>query len=263
VNSLEEATYRFLAVGAHQPKAMPADVTTTTLRIPAPARWRDGPEIAVRVHRRGNGPAALLQHGWRGQAADLHALSTMLAGAGFSVWMPDLPGHGHSDGAHLSIPLAAVTMQAVQQLSGPFALAVAHSFGGACLVHALTGSLAADRVAVLAAPTHYGHFARLAARQAGMPALLLDAWLDHLGKTIGADPDLIDMKRQASGLTVPALLAHSRDDPVVPFAAMAEVAAVWPGAIWRPLEGVGHYRLLEDAALLDEIGRFATRTSSA
>ena len=35
------------------------------------------------------------------------------------------------------------------------------------------------------------------------------------------------------------------------------------GSTWRPLDGLGHFRLLDDAPLLDEIRRFATRVNSA
>jgi len=229
----DEATRRFLSVGDRTPKPLPAGVETLTLRLPSPADWPDGPELALRVHVRGTGPAALLVHGWRSQAADLEPLSAMLADAGFAVWMPDLPAHGHSDGTLLAMPLAASALHAVQARSGPFAVAVGHSYGGASLVHAIAGGLDAARVALLASPTHYGRFARRAALQAGMPEAMLDAWLARLASLTGTHPDEIDMVRQAGALETPALLLHSRDDPIAPFDGMAAVAAAWRGSMPR------------------------------
>lgn len=257
MTAFDDATRRFLHVGTRTPKPLPDGVATSTLRVRTSAAWPDGPELALRVHVRGRGPAALLVHGWRSQAADLDGLSSMLADAGFSVWMPDLPGHGHSEGEHLGMPLAAAALHAVQAASGPFAVAVAHSYGGAGLVHALAGGLAADRVAVLAAPTHYGRFARRAARQAGMPDALVEPWLEHLHTLMDCHPDEIDMVRQADGLSQPALLVHSRDDPVAPFEGLAEVAAAWRGATWRPRDGLGHFRVLSDPGVLDDVRAFA------
>lgn len=259
MDMFNKATQRFLKVGGKELKPMPSGVTTTTLHIQAPPLGQEGPELAVRVHACGSGPAALLVHGWRSQAADLHSLSSMLVDAGFQVWMPDLPGHGHSDGEHLSMPQAATVLQAVQTLSGPFALAVGHSYGGASLVHALAAGLRVDRVALLGAPTHYGRFARRAALQAGMPQLMVEPWLAHLGSIIGCPPDDIDMKRQARRLEVPALLVHSSDDAVAPFKDMAEVASEWRGAKWMPLDGLGHFRLLNDAGVLRELRSFANQ----
>ena len=139
----------------------------------------------------------------------------------------------------------------------PFSIAVRHSYGGASLVHAIAGGLDVKRVALLAAPTHYGKFARLSAFQAGLPKDIVDAWLLHLEKEIGCHPDEIDMKRQARSLEVPALLVHSRDDGVAPFSDMAEVASEWRGAKWLPLDGLGHFRVLSDAGVLRALRSFA------
>ena len=257
MDMFDKATHRFLHVGDKEPKPLPSDVETKTLHIQAPAHGQGGRALAVRVHLCGSGPAALLVHGWRSQAADLPRISSVLVDAGYQVWMPDLPGHGHSDGEHLSIPLAATMLQAVQAHSGPFALAVGHSYGGACLVHAMSEGLQVQRVALLAAPTHYGRFARQAALQGGMPQAMVEPWLAKLGLAIGCHPDEIDMKRQARSLAVPALLAHSRDDAVTPFNDMAEVASEWRGAKWLPLDGLGHFRVLTDAGVLGELRSFA------
>lgn len=54
-----------------------------------------------------------------------------------------------------------------------------------------------------------------------------------------------------------ALLAHSADDPIVPQAGLARVAQVWPGAQWWPLDGLGHFKVLSDAGVLQRIVVFA------
>ncbi len=250
---LDAATQRFLDAGEAAAKPLPDDVRSTTLRVSAPGRWPDGPELNVRLHRRGQGPGVLLVHGWRSQAADLDTLSSMLVEVGFTVWMPDLPGHGHSEGRHLSIPLGAAVLQAAKREAGPFAAAVAHSYGGACLVHALAHGLSAGRVALLAVPTHYGHFARHSALQGGLPASAIDVWLDHLAQVIGTHPDEIAMAQQATAMTVPALLIHSQDDRVVPYEAAVGVAAAWPGAKFQGFDTLGHFRVLTDPSAIQAV----------
>lgn len=248
---------RVLSVQRNHAKPLPAGTTSIDLLVPAGRHWPDGEVVRTKLHRRGHGPAALLVHGWQSQAADLGALCDALLAAGFSVWMPDLPAHGHAEGRHLSIPLAAATLKAAQSHTGPLALAVAHSFGGASLVQALHQGLDAARVVLLAAPTHYGTFARRAALQAGLPAPLVKPLMGQLAELIGVHPDDIDMVAQARGLTQPALLVHSSDDPIVPQAGLRDVAGAWRGAQWLPLEGLGHFKVLSDAGVLQRIQDFA------
>lgn len=256
-----DLAYRFLAAERSQaPPLRPLrpDTTTHHLRLIISADWRDGPVLDLAVHQRGKGPATLLVHGWRGQAGDLDALADQLVDTGHTVWMPDLPGHGRSGGEHLSAPLAAAALLAVQSLAGRFEFAAAHSFGGACLIHAMTQGLQTDRVALLAPPTHYGEFARRTALQAGLPPDQLPAWIELLGRIIGTNPDTLVMREQVQHLNLPALLVHSRDDRIVPFSAAEAVAQAWPGASWLPRDGLGHFRLLDDASTLQALCAFAT-----
>lgn len=237
--------------------------TTLSLDVQAPGQWPDGPRVPVVVQRVGEGPAALLVHGWEGHTAHLHRIAEALLLAGFSVWMPDLPAHGQSGGSHLSLPLAAHTLQAVQEVSGPFAFALAHSVGGASLVQALTQGLWADRVALVATPTHYGLHVRQVAHQAGLRGEAVSRLLLQVERLSGVAPDALDMPRQARTLDQPALFIHSADDPVVPPAAARAVADIWRGAAWLQLDGLGHYRrLLEDAAVVRAVQRFAAGASA-
>lgn len=252
---------RVLAVQRGPAKPLPAGTESIDLVVSAGPHWPDGETVRSKLHRRGEGPAALLVHGWQSQAADLGTLADALLDAGFSVWMPDLPAHGHAEGRHLSIPLAAATLQAAQAHTGPLALAVAHSYGGASLVQALHHGLDAARVVLLAAPTHYGTFARRAALQGGLPAPLVEPLMGQLAELLGTHPDDIDMAQQARALTQPALLIHSSDDPIVPQAGLRDVAQAWPGARWLPLEGLGHFKVLSDAGVLRQIRTFATAPS--
>ena len=259
---IDEATIarvadRFLSPRRAPAKPWPAAGAPATLAVPAPAGWPDGAEVALVCHRLGEGPPVLLVHGWQSQAADLLGAARALAAAGLSVWAPDLPAHGHSGGQRLSIPLAAQALHAVQRLAGPFAAVVGHSYGAAALVHALAGGLAAARAALLAPPTHYGIHARHAAQAAGLDAAATERLLQRLQALTGEAPDAIDMRRQAAALRLPALLLHADDDPVVPAHATRRVAEAWPGARWRPLQGLGHFRLLDDPGVLAEVAQFA------
>jgi pimeloyl-ACP methyl ester carboxylesterase len=48
-----------------------------------------------------------------------------------------------------------------------------------------------------------------------------------------------------------ALVIHDRGDRDVPFAQGAAIAAAWPGARLHAVEGLGHYRVLRDPAVIE------------
>jgi len=245
---------RFFSPTRVPAKPWPEGTGAIELEIAVPAGW--GEPASVVCHRLGEGAPVLLVHGWQSQGADLLVLAQNLADAGYSVWAPDLPAHGHSSGERLSIPVAALALLAVQRVAGPFAAAIGHSFGGASLVHALTRGLSASRVVLLAPPTHYGAHVRQTAKAAGLEAAAAERFVQQVSATIGEPADAIDMRQQVATLRQPALLLHSTDDKVVPVAATRQVAASWQGARFVPLEGLGHFRLLGAGAVLEEIVGF-------
>lgn len=234
--------------------------TQTRLLVATPGDWPDGAEVGVNLRRRGDGPNVLLVHGWEGGPSDFRMIGDELVAAGFTIWSPDLPGHGNSGGERLSIPLAVRVLRAVAHETGPFALALGHSIGGACLVHALAEDLVAERVVLLATPTHYGNFVRTASAQAGLKGIAVEALLEHLHQLIGEHPDWIDMRREAASMRQRALFVHSADDRMVSFSAAREVASRWPGAQWMAVDGLGHKRLLRDPEVVARVLAFAQGT---
>jgi pimeloyl-ACP methyl ester carboxylesterase len=162
---MDRLASRFLSPKRTKAKPWPPNGRSITVEVPTPAEWPDVQHVQVVCHLMGEGPAVLLVHGWQAQAADLMPLAQAIVDAGFTVWAPDLPAHGHSEGTWLSIPLAAQALHAVGRLAGSFHAAVAHSLGVASLVHALTQGLQAERVVLLAPPTHYGRDKRAQAQR--------------------------------------------------------------------------------------------------
>lgn len=256
--ALEEGVYRFLHKGRRAAGAGVPDAQRVNPRLITPSGWRDGPQIELAVHVMRSGPDVRLVHGWRGEAMDIHPLALRLVAGGHRVWLPDLPGHCQSGGAHLSPPLAAAALQAVQEPAGSFRFAAGHSYGGATLVHGLLQGLHVQRIALLAPVTHYGYFARRTVSQSGLPEAMWPAWLQRLAATTGVDPEAVNLRDQAPHIAIPALVALSSDDDIVPRRALEPAIASWPGVRWLPLDGQGHRGLLTDQAALDTMCRFAS-----
>jgi alpha-beta hydrolase superfamily lysophospholipase/1-acyl-sn-glycerol-3-phosphate acyltransferase len=68
--------------------------------LQARSRWADHPKLcpvglgAPRLHKKGRGTAVVLLHDWLAAPAGLEQLADYLAGRGFAVAVPRLPGHG-------------------------------------------------------------------------------------------------------------------------------------------------------------------------
>jgi pimeloyl-ACP methyl ester carboxylesterase len=210
----------------------------------------DTPEGTVALTRAGTGPAVLLLHGWEGQASDMAAFAHALLDSGFTVIAMDLPAHGKSSGKQTSIPQSAIALKSVADRLAPLHAVIAHSVGSPVLAEALHAGMQAERVVLLAAPARYERYARGFAAAAGLDSAGAEAMLTLLRESRGIDVRQISLPARAPGLRQAALFIHSADDRVVPVEDSIESAAAWPGARHLRVEGLGHRRLLTDAAVV-------------
>lgn len=212
------------------------------------------PAGKIAIWQRGSGPTVLLVHGWSGSHADLDAFVEPLAAAGRRVVGMDLPAHGDSDGEIASIPDLADGIFQIVRTIGPVAGIIAHSIGCAATGVALQNGMEVARTVLIAPPSRYTDFARAFARQAGVdPEALLSAL-----RRRDIDMDSIDYPAIAPSLKSGALVIHSMDDQVVPFANGREIACAWPGARFIACDGLGHRRILADPDVISASVLFLT-----
>ncbi len=198
----------------------------------------------------GNGPTVLLVHGWNGNAAQLSGFVPPLVRAGYYVAAPDLPGHGSSGGERTNLRDLADAIARVGRRLGPIDAIVAHSFGAAATVVALSEGLDARRVVLIAPPVDLHRYARGFASAVGLSRRSADAMIDLLARKVGS-PRLFDIQALAGGLQKGrAVVVHDPADREVPFAEGAALAVTWPGTTLVPLAGVGHSRALRDPTVI-------------
>ena len=207
-------------------------------------------------------PRVLVVHGWGSGAAYLAPLARGLHEKGNHVVAIDLPGHGRSGGRLLDMRRAVEAIQTASREHGPFDAIVAHSFGGAATIAATTGLMAcvprvrAGRLVIIGAPSRldfiFGGFARIMRLRPAM----LKRMEQQAERGTGMHPDRFDGAKLVSGLGIPALIIHARDDKEVP----ADNAAVYEGV--SPLvsvhwaDGLGHRRIVRDPAVIADIAAF-------
>jgi pimeloyl-ACP methyl ester carboxylesterase len=223
--------------------------------------------VAVHEFRPDAGTAergsVLVLHGWRSRTEFMRAVIEGHRQAGFRVYSPDLPGHGASSGRHLNMLTALETVRMCGEWFGPFESVVGHSFGGAVAVNAVAGSveaipaLAAARLVTIAAPNAISDVLDGFGRQINLGARSRDALAARIEKLTGRTVADFTGARLLAGLSMPTLIVHAPDDREVP-AGDAEAYAAAGGHVrllWAP--GLGHRRILSDAAVIRAVVDFA------
>ncbi len=209
----------------------------------------------------GEGPPVYLVHGWNGHAGQLAALAGSVAAAGFRAVAFDAPGHGATGGRVSSIVHVARALEAVEAVHGPARAVVAHSLGSAAAAYAVRRGLRAERLALIAPPVDPITYLYGMAGMLGIPAFaaVLEAELARRVGAMGADVSILGHADRGSH---PLLVVHDRRDRETPFAGSEALAGRWPGALLHATEGLGHRRILADAAVSREIVDFV-RTGAA
>jgi pimeloyl-ACP methyl ester carboxylesterase len=206
----------------------------------------------------GQGPVILLVHGWEGRGAQLARFMGPLVNDGYRVVALDGPAHGASPGKYVEVSTMANALLAVEAALGPLHGVIAHSFGGASTIVALTRGLRAGRVVIIGAPdalmSVIGRFKQVL----GLSGAAEEAFLEAFGQQLGARPETFDVAKMSATLPAQALIVHDRGDTEVGFNEGYRVHQGWPGSVMLATEGLGHRRILKTQSVIEAAHRFLT-----
>jgi pimeloyl-ACP methyl ester carboxylesterase len=205
----------------------------------------------VAAYSWGRGPAVVVVHGWGGDAAQMTSLCEAFAAAGFRAVALDLPGHGRSDGSQTSVVHFGDAVAAVAGVIGPLDGIVAHSLGAAAVTLQLARAGLDAQRAVYLAPT--ADFHAFWSRFRGASGLSAEAWRLMKAQSeawLGLTFEECFPITNAPNMTTPLLVLHDDSDREISQHEGARLASAWPGALFEGTTGLGHNRLLNDAATL-------------
>jgi pimeloyl-ACP methyl ester carboxylesterase len=221
----------------------------------------DGRRLAV--WKWGQGPSALLVHGWGSRAARLGSFVAPLTAAGLSVIGFDAPGHGASAGRLSSLPQFVAALRAVGDRFGPIDALVAHSMGGAASTLAIHRGLRVRRAVFLAPSSDpAGYVERFGAILRLSPEILKEMKVG-LERRFGIPWKDFDVIAAARTLTSPLLVVHDREDRDVSWTDGEAIATAWPGAKFVVTEGLGHRRIVHDPSVVSRAVAFLVEGESA
>jgi len=234
----------------------------TPRRHPAPAReaaWLSAAQCesiafdagrSLPVYTWGEqGPVVLLVHGWAGRGGQLGAFAAPLRARGYRVVAFDAPAHGGADGRRASLPEFAEAVERVAAHVGPLSAVIAHSMGAAATTVALSRGLAAGRLVYLAPPMNPGDYLNLAAHYLGFGSAVARRTQARIERRFNVRFEWARGGLLAPGMTTPLKIFHDLHDAEVPYEDGYRLWLKWPGAELATTTGLGHRRLLRDAAV--------------
>ena len=217
----------------------------------------------------GEGPVVYLVHGWGGTLEQLTPLVAPLLDRGLQVVAFDGLGHGRSDpGVHGSGSSDAVelgrSLDAVAARFGPARAVIAHSMGALSALLAIRdGWVATERLVLIAPPSGIPDLLVRLRSELGLGARTTRRLVERVRLRTGYAPDELDLVTIATSLErrdrPELLVVHDLLDREVPHASSARLVHSWPGAELLSTAGLGHRRVLADAAVGGAVARFVDR----
>lgn len=226
----------------------------------------DGRQLAVETW--GTGSPVYLMHGWGGWRGQLGGFVRPLAESGYRVVALDAPSHGDSDPGSMGKGRGnglefARALSAVAAVHGRPEAVIAHSFGCATTAVAMRDGLDVGRLLLIAPSVEPTTYVRAVAKIFGFGPRTMDRLIDRIERLAERPLADFDPRTMPSAETLPpTLIIHDRRDKEIPYAEGEALAAGWPNAELITTDGLGHQRILRDAAVIDRVADFARTVPS-
>lgn len=242
---------------------------------PPPAKRNRGLEagtpLTIEVNGRpisaqawGEGPTVLLVHGWSGWWQQMGVYVEPLVEAGHRVVAWDAPSHGDSPEGifgkgRSGMPELKDAIHAVAEHVGGAPSLVAHSGGAMAAALAVADGLPVERVVFVAPSVLINDMFALLSGRLGWGPRTVAQMLADLERDLGvkaADFDVPTVLAASGRELPPALFIHDEGDTETPAAGSDKLAEAWPGARVHRTTGLGHYKVLWDPAIVEEVVDF-------
>jgi pimeloyl-ACP methyl ester carboxylesterase len=219
--------------------------TTRVVPTLAGARRSRVGELAVYTWG-GEGPVALLVHGWNGHAGQMEPYVAPLLAKGYRVVAFDAPAHGGSGGDLAHLPAMAEAVLAVARAAGRLEIAIGHSLGATACARAAQRGMKVARMAWIAPAASVAWSSERFLDALALPAAARRLFRPRLERLVGVRLDDCELEAIAPSVRAEVLIVHDRDDAVVPLDQLLPVASALRAARFVLTRGLGHRRVLAE-----------------
>lgn len=201
-----------------------------------------------------DGPKVLLLHGWNADGAGLAALSEPLVRGGYQVFIPDLPGHGTSEGTRYAFQQLGQAVALCCNPYGPFEAVIGHSAGGLVAGLALQNGLKASRLVTLCSPSSLDDLLNTYLLTNQLPVLLLNPMRRRYQRAFGVSPVDVGPAMFAK-LDVPVLAGQDESDWMIARRNATDIAEAANGDVFFT-RGYSHLTILRSPELHERLHTF-------
>ena len=200
----------------------------------------------------------LLIHGWEGQAGNFADLILKLRKADYNIFAFDGPSHGFSSKGKTSLfEFADLVAELIKKYK--VKKLISHSFGGVATTSALFNNqdIEIDKYALITTPDKFRERIEDVSIQYGINKKVIKKLVNKLEKDYEIEVDKLGVSSFVKEIKVKeAIIIHDKNDKVIPIERARNVYKNWKQARFKEVEGTGHFRILRDENVLDEVVEF-------
>ena len=204
----------------------------------------------------GQGPAILLVHGWGGRGSQVAAFAQPLVEAGYRVVTFDGLAHGDSPGKQTTLIDFFQIIKILDSSEGPFEAMIGHSFGGVAAALAMTEGVNTKKLVTIGSPASMTCIFEEFGKQINASGKTIEKVAQTIEALAQRPVDNFSLANLVTKIRQPGLIVHDKQDKEVNVAEALALAERWPGSRLLLTEGLGHQRILRDAATISKIVAF-------
>jgi pimeloyl-ACP methyl ester carboxylesterase len=205
-----------------------------------------------------SGDEVLLIHGWEGQAGNFADIVVKLVQQNYKVFAFDGPSHGFSSKAATSLFEYTIMAGTMIEEYGVKHL-VSHSFGSVPVTYSLMTNpdLHLEKYVLLTTPDKFTERIDQVSAKIGFSENTKSKLVQLIEKETKMKIADMNVSEFVKKIRVDqALILHDINDKVIPIGQARNVHCHWPQSIFKEIAGTGHFRILRDKKVIDEVVRF-------
>lgn len=192
-------------------------------------------------HWPGEGETVVLVHGWESNTFRWRNLINKLKEANFNIIAFDAPGHGHSTGKYLYVPLYAQALQEIITKYNPKQI-IGHSLGGMTILYNeyKNQSSAIEKIVTIGSPSEFYKLMDNYQNILKFNDTVLKALDTYIKDRFGFHVNEFSTANYVKNNTKKGLLFHDKLDKIAPYEDSKSVHENWKDSRFITTEGLGH-----------------------
>ena len=201
----------------------------------------------------------LLVHGWDARAADFYKMIPVLVEQGYKVIAFDGPGHGTSEGDRSNlVDFKEIMYEFIKNKIGvPYAI-IGHSMGGGAATYLLMDyDIQIKRLVTIAIPTISKKFFDGMFAMMKIPVRTQRVFYKSMAEEFGEPIEKYNLITRKEPIKADQILmVYDEEEDVVPYKDIKDFLSAHPEIKPFNIKGVGHYRIIKNKQVIDEVVRF-------